>query len=242
MNHFIKAIFFFLMFVSSSIAMDTLSIKTPSNHSVIYRNEQLTELNPDSIKQISVPVVYENGILFTYSGLKGDEVYLSGAFWGWVKKKKLKRNEYGIYYTFAHLEVDRDVYPYRYLVNDIWINDPEQTYFVHDGYGTKMSALKLEKDLRRYVKSPKHLGDDKFHFFLKDAGFKKVSLVGTRNNWDPFVEEMVLKDGYWAITLNMHPKKTFYRYWVDGETILDPTNPHVATRRHNEKINYIPQW
>ena len=154
----------------------------------------------------------------------------------------MKKNVYGIYYTFIHLEIGSNTYPYRYLVNDIWVNDPEQTYFVHDGYGTKMSALKLKGDLIRYVKSPKYLGGNKFHFFLKDDGFKAVSLVGTRNNWDPFVEEMVLKNNYWMIELEIHPKKTFYRYWVDGETILDPANHNVAMRKHEEKVNYIPKW
>ena len=216
--------------------------ESSNNVSVIYRGGQLVELEPHSIGQITVPIVYENGILFTYSGKDSDEVYVSGEFWGWGKRKKLAKNIYGIYYTFVPLEIAQGTYSYRYIVNDIWINDPQQKYFVEDGYGTKMSALVLDKGLSLYIRSPKYLGNNKFEFFLKDGGFKKVSLVGTRNNWDPFVEPMVLKNGYWILTLKMHRKKTFYRYWVDGETRLDPNNPHVAKRKHDEDVNFIPKW
>lgn len=210
--------------------------------SAIYHDKQLTELRTTSIQQITVPIVYENGILFTYLGKETDEVYISGEFWKWSKKRKLKQNLYGIHYIFVSLEIPKGIYPYRYVVNDIWINDPQQPHQVDDGYGTRISALLLEKNLVRYIESPKHLGEDRFTFFLKDEGFKVVSLIGSRNNWDPYAESMVLKDNYWTLTVKVNPKKTFYLYWVDGKSILDPKNLNVAMRRYEEKVNFIPSW
>ena len=53
------------------------------------------------------------------------------------------------------MEIPKGVYTYRYLVDDIWYNDPLQVRVADDGYGTKISAIKLKKDLVIYMVSPK---------------------------------------------------------------------------------------
>ena len=212
-----------------------------SDRSVRYVDRTLVALDPEDVRQISVPIVYENGILFTYAGSDKDRVALSGNFWKWTRRVDLKKSAYGLFYIFVPLDLKKGVYHYRYIVNGIWVNDPQQVYFVNDGYGTRMSTFKLKKDIHKQLIFPRSLGKGVFRFVLKDKGYKKVSLVGTRNNWDPYVEPLKKKSGRWVLDIKMDPRKTFYLFWVDGKTILDPANPNVAHRPHGEKVNHIPR-
>ncbi len=194
----------------------------------------------ESIKSISKPVVYENGILFTFEGRDTDDIYLSGSFYHWNKRVKLHKNRFGIHFAFIPIETPKGLYTYRFMVNGIWLNDPQQTLWVADGYGTEISAIDLRSALVSFKTSPKHLGGNRYQFFLKDKNYKTVSWVGSRNRWDPFVNPMSLKDGYWTLTLEMDPKQVFYLYRIDDENRLDPANPNRGNMGWKEEVNFIP--
>ncbi|HMB00535.1 MAG TPA: hypothetical protein VKS21_06075 [Spirochaetota bacterium] len=208
-------------------------------NSVIYKDEVFHIIHPNEIKEINKPKVYANGILFTYDGSKKDRVGLSGTFIHWQKKINFYTNEYGIFYRFVPLELKQGSYMYRYAVNDLWINDPSQDFYTNDGYGTMISAFYLKKDLINYNKTPKKMGNGYYKFFLKDNNFKSVSWVGTRNNWDPYVDKMKLEGGHWTIVKKIPPDMTYYKFTVDGRTVLDPCNPHITRLKFEEEVNYV---
>ena len=220
----------FLIFIQTVFAdTSTLDMK-----------KKLLKVNPQQIKQVSVPVVYENGILFTFAGKDDDTIFVSGSFWGWAKKIKMLKNDLGIYYAFLRLAIKKGKYSYRYQVNGIWLNDPQQTFMLNDGYGTRISALQLKRNLNQYIQSPIKLAGDRYKFVLRDRGYKKVSWIGTLNNWDPYVSQMTLVDGYWQIELSIKPGKRFYRYWIDGKTFIDELNLNTTLRPGGEKVSYCP--
>lgn len=194
----------------------------------------------ESLRAIAKPVVYENGILFTFEGKDTDDIYLSGSFYHWNKRVKMHKNRFGIYYAFIPIETPKGTYTYRYFVNGIWLNDPQQTLLVADGYGSEISAIELPKDLVEYKTSPKHLSGNQYKFFLKDKGYKSVSWVGSRNRWDPYVNPMKLENGFWTLVLEMDPKQVFYLYRIDNENRLDPANPNRCDMGFREEVSYVP--
>ena len=70
---------------SDSLLLTQMKLKADS---VITIKKRYTWKDGKRLTLISVPVVYENGILFTYSGKENDNAYLSGSFFGWTKKSK----------------------------------------------------------------------------------------------------------------------------------------------------------
>jgi len=218
------------------------------NKSVIRIEGNFQIITERDINAVTRPRVYDNGMLFTFSAdyeigtqkKQTDTVYLSGSFVGWAKNIRLTKTQTGLYYCFLPLELSAGAYTYRYLVDGVWINDPLQTFSKDDGYGTRISAFVLDKNIRLLKESPKPLGDSMFLFFLKDAGYRTVNWVGSRNSWDPYIDKMTLEDGVWVIRLKITSEFIFYRYNVDGKTMLDPANLNVTRLPHGEEVNFVP--
>lgn len=196
----------------------------------------------EKLHAITKPIVYENGILFTCDAGEKDEVALSGSFVHWNQHIKLSRNAHGIWYAFLALEVPAGTYTYRYLVNRLWVDDPQQTLVVPDAYGSVMSALKLPYSLVQMKVSPRPMGGNKYLFFLKDEGYKQVAWVGSRNRWDPYTDPMTLENGYWQITLALLPGQGLYRFRVDGKDRLDPRNVNEGELKFGEKVSAVPAF
>ena len=216
--------------------------KTPRQRSI--RLEEITYRSSLRFKRnhvIGVPIAYVDGLLFTYLGAPKDQVAISGSFLGWTKSISMKQKSHGLYEVFIPINLSKGTYTYRFLVNKVWVSDPKQPYTIDDGYGTKMSAFFLSKPTLRYGTSPQPLGRNRYLFFLKDKGYKQVSWVGTKNLWDPTTDAMQLKNGYWQIIKKMQKKRTFYRYFVDGKSMLDPLNEHMRRSYTGETVNTIPQ-
>jgi len=194
----------------------------------------------DQLRAITRPVVYENGILFTCEAGADDEVSLSGSFVDWNKHFAMHKNRYGVWYCFLPLEIPAGTYPYRFYINRLWVNDPQQPLVVPDQYGSRISALRLDRSLVQMKVSPRAMGANRYLFFLKDRGYTNVYWVGSRNHWDPYTDPMKRADGYWQITLTMTPDQVFYRFRVDGQDLLDPANPHIGSLKFGEKVSIVP--
>ncbi len=233
------------LFVNYSMAFEQAFIKKDDGV-VIESIQKVDLLYRESIlkkKQmgIGVPILYQDGILFTYGGKENDTVSLSGSFLNWTRKFKMKKKDYGIYEVFIPLELKAGEYTYRFFVNKVWINDPSQSHQVNDRYGTLMSAFYLEKDMVFIKKSPKRIKGRVYKFFLKDQRYQKVSWIGNDNLWDPYVDYMRLEGVYWVIEKHIDSNRTFYKYRVDGKLMLDPNNEYVTEIGFGENVNYIPK-
>ena len=195
--------------------------------------------NVESISQVTAPKIYQNGILFTYTGV-GKNIFLSGSFWGFKRKVKMQKSVYGIYYYFLKEELKKGNYFYRYIIDDVWINDPMQTFVTNDNYGSLISVLKINKDLYFYNLSPKHISKNKFLFFLKDKKYKTVNIIGNFNNWNEYSNILKLdNDGYWKIKIDFNLKNIYYLFLVNNKEMLDPKNPNFMMNVNGKKINYI---
>ena len=219
----------------------TIALSSEEQNSYIYFDKIFNSLEKNKIKEVNVPKIYRNGILFTFLGDKSTKkVFVAGEFSSWKKHYPLIKTDFNLFYNFIPLKINKGHYKYKFIVNNIWINDPLQPYTKDDHYGQKISSLYIPIDLNIYSTSPQYLGDNTYLFFLKDEGYQKVNWIGSDNKWDKKIDPLVLKNGYWSIQKKINPKKIFYKFKVDNKEILDPNNPNQSFWKSRYRVNVIP--
>lgn len=232
----IRSILFILL-----ISLPVYSFQNSEESSVIIKSNKFDILHQNEIRSVSKPIVYTDGILFTFAMENVKSVFVSGTFVKWVEHIELKKNDFGIYFRFYKRNFTKGTFTYRYFVDGIWMNDPMQPLNVDDGYGTRISAFELKLPLSIYDKTPVLLKNGKFKFLLKNKDYKKVSWVGSKNSWDPYVDVMALnEEGFWEIELEISSDRIFYKFYVDGKTVLDPLNPNITRTGSGEDVNFVP--
>ena len=208
--------------------------------SIIFMPERMEGHYADDLRAITKPIVYENGVLFTFEAKSNDVVCISGDFFKWNKRLKMSVNRHGIFYAFVKMELPAGLYKYRYYVNQFWVNDPQQTLSIPDEFGDRITTMRLTQDLFDFELSPKKLADNRFLFFLKDNGYKMVNWVGTKNRWDAFVTPMALSNGYWQVRLSLGAEEPYYQFCINQDTkILDPANHHDARLKFGERVSVV---
>ena len=154
-----------------------------------------------------------------------------------AKKFKLISNDLGIYYVLLKSDISKGIYRYRFLVNDYWINDPEQTKISISSSGSRISTFEIIKDLIFTIKNPKKIGNRIYRFYLPDKNYRKVYWLSSENHWDSRNDLMVKKDNFWIIDKNLFQMKLFYVFWADGQYVLDPFNPSLANSDFGLTVN-----
>lgn len=101
-------------------------------------------------------------------------------------------------------------YEYKFIVDGKWILDPVNPFTV--GSGDFINSFLAFK--------PNHLFELKA---FPDANL--VIITGSFNGWSHNDYRMVYRDGEWVFPIRLQPGRHSYKYIVDGEWILDPTNP-----------------
>jgi 1,4-alpha-glucan branching enzyme len=70
--------------------------------------------------------------------------------------------------------------------------------------------------------------------------FKKVTLVGSFNNWDPDGHRMTRqKDGTYRKQLSLAPGEYEYKFLADGQWFTDPTGEGVAVNQFGAENSTI---
>lgn len=234
MKNFFGKIIFLFTFAFLSIFATSPSIELRSG---VY---SVGSIKNTRMQWVNKPVVYDNGILFTFYGKKSDKVLLAGSFNNWENKISLRRNDHGIFYTFLTLPLKAGEYTYRYQVNGVWMNDEQQPLFKIDQNLERVSYFALPKDILFTVNhSPELTPSGKYRFYLKDKGYQQVSLISDQNNWNPDYTPLVLDNGYWYVDIDIGRKKLLYAYWVDGKKIFDPLNFSRSLTTFSYPVNYI---
>lgn len=137
-----------------------------------------------------------------------ESVVLAGSFNAWNQGElfmERKDGEWQLPYVLA-----AGNFEYKYIVDGKWINDPVNPFTTGSGDFTN-SFLAFK---------PNHL------FVLN--GFKDAQSVivsGSFNGWSPTDYRMVYRDGEWVFPIYLQPGRHSYKFVVDGEWMLDPTNP-----------------
>ncbi|ERP30948.1 glycogen-binding domain-containing protein [Chitinivibrio alkaliphilus] len=82
-------------------------------------------------------------VTFTYKGVPGSDVFVTGSFNEWdPKQKKLKDKKKDGVYSLA-VNLPRERHQYKFIVDGEWINDPECTMYEEDGFGGLNSVVDL---------------------------------------------------------------------------------------------------
>ncbi len=124
-----------------------------------------------------------------------DELALSKTDSGWVLPYVLKAGNYS----------------YKFIVDNVWILDPNNELVSKDNTGNANSLLILGANQT---------------FTLKDyLNAKEVILSGDFNSWDTSNLKMKKTEQGWTFSIYLSPGKHLYKYIVDGTWINDPGNP-----------------
>jgi hypothetical protein len=146
---------------------------------------------------------------FVFSGASSNQqVYLSGTFNNWSTLSHAMK------FTGDSWELELDLEPgkylYRYVVDGKWTLDPINSSTEVDARGMKNSVLFVYN-----------------HVFTLD-GFldaEEVYLQGSFNNWQEDELRMERNGNSWILPMYLRIGTHAYKYRVDGEWELDPSNP-----------------
>ncbi len=144
--------------------------------------------------------------------LKGYEdakkVVLAGSFNKWDEHLfKMNKTESGWELT---LQMKPDIYQYRFIVDGQWMEDPDNTNKIRNEHHEYNSVINIKEytafKLRGY------------------ADAKKVILAGSFNSWNEHDFVMSKMDYGWKYVVPLSGGKHHYKFIVDGEWIVDPSN------------------
>ncbi len=187
------------------------------------------------------------GILFTYAGYRAGEVYLAGDFNNWERIPMI-RNEKGVYFyvlPLRELESGKrvELYRYKFMVDGVWMSDPNNRNRSDDGLGGDLSLYRLEDAFQerqvtvRILKESQRQEERLVEFAIYLPRVENLSLVGNFNHWNPehdFLEKG--EDGIFRLRLRLKPGEYVYKYVADGRWILDQFNPNTRFHREIEEL------
>lgn len=225
--------YFFILIIS--IISFTLFL----NSTTYSKNKILDEKKLLHLKESSPPIIYKNGILFTYKG-KGYSVYLSGSFVNWEKMLKMKKSYFNVWYYFYTEKIEKGSYSYKYNVDNFWILDPNNKDIIRDIYDHPLSLLQIPEKMIFFQKSPIIENRFKVIFWLKDINARSIYIYGDFNKWDPYQLPLKKEGNTWSITMILKPGIYGYRFIINFEKeILDPHNPKILENSFGEKCSIV---
>jgi len=171
------------------------------------------------------------GTLITYKNRSAHKVYIAGDFSFW-KRQPMERSNNGVWFYIIPFNDDERIVRYKFLVDDVWINDPLNQDIADDDAGSYFSIVRQGKLSEGTQVSYKILDESirlvEFRLYAPKASI--VALAGDFNNWNPEID-LLQKDanGIWRLQKRL-PKGAFrYNFIVDGIWKLDLYNPHTAS-------------
>ena len=147
-------------------------------------------------------------------------------------------NDNGIYFLLYPVPGNIQELKYRLVVDGLIMKDPSNPVTEQDILGIDYSLCKMTKVIE--IRNPKKGENGEVYFVYKSRPGRVISLVGTFNDWDPYLH--VLKEapsGYYFITLRVAPGRYFYYFLVDGEKILDLNNPDVGVTAGGDTVSFF---
>ncbi|MCX6285669.1 MAG: glycogen-binding domain-containing protein [Bacteroidetes bacterium] len=152
---------------------------------------------------------YHNGVatFFLPERKYARNVYIAGTFNNWsTMQTPMIRCDSGWFIT---LRLKPGKYTYKYIIDGKWSPDPYNKLRENDSQGGQNSVIFCYN----------------YRFFLPFyKGSKKVLVAGSFNNWNPYELRLLGVDGGWALNLYLREGTHAYKFVVDGEWFLDPTN------------------
>jgi hypothetical protein len=166
-------------------------------------------VRPDGAGNFNSFMAIGDTTFFRLNGFTGArEVRLAGSFNAWNPSELIMSKTAGgweLPYVLASGN-----YEYKFIVDGEWITDPMNPFLIHHGdYENSFLAI------------------DPNHIFSMDEylNSKEVIITGNFTGWSEQNNRMVKKDGEWTFPIHLKPGKYLYKFLVDGEWLIDPTNP-----------------
>ncbi len=175
---------------------------------------------------INSPLILDDKIIFFYRGTgKEKKVVIAGDFTEWKPLLLMEKKSTNMWQYVWDERLEKGNYKYRFLVDDVWINDPQNTNFIVDSYGEKISFFDLEEDLIPDNKNPVWIKKDIYEFRYYDTKARNVYLVGNFNNWNPYKTPLQFKGaGEFSVRLRFKPGLYVYCFVVDDKWVPDSRN------------------
>ncbi len=205
--------------------------------------------------------ILRKGILFTYRNLMSKEVYISGNFTNW-RKIKMYRNPNGIFYWIQPIITQEDTYLneyiYKFYINGIWEHDPVNpnkkisgdnifSYYVfEDPENHYLDSFRVIKTENFLDTTKLYLVEFRIHEYqikrvLNRKEINSVSIVGDFNYWDSTSNILKKNEkGVYTFKTYLTQGIHYYKYFVDGEWIIDPLNENTKYLENFKNLfNYI---
>ena len=142
-----------------------------------------------------------------YGHLDAREVKLAGNFNMWnYTELNMSKTPSG---WELNLALPPGFYEYKFIVDEEWITDPNNPYFVFRNQGQN-SLVSIKPN--RIFKLKNH------------ESAKEVILTGSFNDWNRHNYKMVRENTDWIFPLHLPPGIHLYNFAVDGDLITDPDN------------------
>jgi hypothetical protein len=122
-----------------------------------------------------------------------------------------------------------DSYAYACLLNG---EIDTAVYYYSKAYALDAKNQEAKKMIDVLTAAPNQNGNTE----LKLKGYanaRLISLAGNFNQWHPYRNFFIKKDGEWICRLNLTPGKYQYKIVVDGDWMLDPNNQEIAEEKGN---------
>jgi hypothetical protein len=160
-----------------------------------------------------------NNVFFCYNYkfiLNGDpgakKVFVAGSFNDWRETELRMIRFQGDWVLPLYLR--EGTHAYKFIVDGSWITDPANKVTRPDGRGHLNSFLGI--------------GDTLFFTLKGYPNAKKVMVSGNFNAWNKEELAMNKTRGGWQLPYVLAAGGYEYKFIVDGEWIIDPTNPYTV--------------
>ena len=110
------------------------------------------------------------------------------------------------------LQLEPGRYEYKFIVDGQWMEDPTAAENVTNWYGTLNSVRYIRRKVEFQLPG------------LPEA--EEVYVAGSFNDWKPNDIRLRREGKVWKAELDLIGGKHYYKFIVDGQWILDPTNPY----------------
>ena len=81
-------------------------------------------------------------VTFEVRAEPGKKVFVAGTFNNWHSKQKRLKEKGGVY--AVSLLLPKGKYEYKFIIDDVWVCDPECPEWIPDGLGSLNSVLMVE--------------------------------------------------------------------------------------------------